>query len=69
MSGGIESMHEDEHRSCKGCGRRPAIKELTMYYESARQEQDQAKKLTMALELCHSLIIELSNHAYCMHGK
>jgi hypothetical protein len=55
--------------SCKGCGKPPAIKELTMYYEAARQEEDQAKKLTMALELCHELIIELSNHVYCMHGQ
>lgn len=69
MSGGIESMHEDEPRaSCKGCNQPPRITELLLCYEATRKLMDPERKLTMTLELCHDLIIELANHSYCMHG-
>jgi hypothetical protein len=45
------------------------MKELYMYYDAARKQQDPDEKLKMTLELCHSLIIELSNHVHCMHGQ
>lgn len=55
--------------SCCGCGKARSLKELHLYYLAARNVQDPAEKAARALELCHSLIIELSNHVYCMHGQ
>jgi hypothetical protein len=61
-----EQGHEP---TCRGCGQARSLKELHLYYLSARNVQDPAEKAARALELCHSLIIELSNHVYCLHGK
>ena len=60
-------MSEDP--TCRGCGQARSLYELHMYYLAARNVQDPAEKAARALELCHSLIIELSNHVYCLHGQ
>ena len=59
----------ETQQSCRACGEARSLKALFMYYESARNVADPAEKATRALELCHSLIIELANHVYCLHGK
>lgn len=66
MSGGIESMHEDEGSSAPGDPRRSQA--LLKFYSFAKQAP-LSNRADLALELCHQLIIELENHIHLGHRR